>query len=330
VPAWGGQAHILANSSDAAKYATDYERIDTTGLGGDPARMILLTGATGLVGSTLLERLLAAGRDVRCLVRDARRLGPNRVRVQITMGDLANPIAVRQAVRGVDTVVHLAATIRDQPRGSIEELNAVATIRLLREARRVGAQQFLFFGAAGASDTSPSRFFRAKALAERAVLDSGLDAAVLAPSIVYAPGDPWLTLLRRMSLLPWMPLAGTGEAAYQPIWAEDVAACVEHLLNGRPAEGNRFELAGPETLTYEQIVRLALDAWGKQRPLVHVPLPVVRRSLRVLESLSGDAAFATWEEAQLLSIPMTASDGPGDARALGVEPKRMREVLGLP
>jgi uncharacterized protein YbjT (DUF2867 family) len=127
-----------------------------------------------------------------------------------------------------------------------------------------------------------------------------------------------------------MPLAGSGEAAYQPIWAEDVAACVEHLLNGRPAEGRRFELAGPETLTYEQIVRLALDAWGKQRPLVHVPLPVVRRSLRILESLSGEAAFATWEEAQLLSIPMTASDGAGDARALGVEPKPMREVLGLP
>jgi uncharacterized protein YbjT (DUF2867 family) len=291
--------------------------------------MILLTGATGLVGSTLLERLLAAGRDVRCLVRDPRRLGPNRVRVQITMGDLANPVAVRQAMRGVDTVVHLAATIRDQPRGSIEELNAVATVRLLREARRAAARRFLFFGATGASTTSPSRFFRAKALAERAVLESGLDAAVLSPSIVYAPGDPWLTLLRRLSLLPWMPLAGSGEAAYQPIWAEDVAACAEHLLNGGPAEGRRYELAGPEILTYEQIVRLALDAWGRHRPLIHVPLPVVRRSLRILQSLSGEAAFATWEEAQLLSIPMTASDGTGDARTLGVEPKPMREVLGL-
>ena len=172
--------------------------------------MILLTGATGLVGSALLDRLLAAGQDVRCMVRDPRRLGPNRVRVQITMGDLANPFAVRQAVRGVDTVAHLAATIRDQPSGSIEELNSVATIRLLREARQAGARRFLFFGAAGASTTSPARFFRAKALAEQAVLESGLDATVLAPSIVYAPGDPWLTLLRRLSWLPWMPVAGFG------------------------------------------------------------------------------------------------------------------------
>jgi uncharacterized protein YbjT (DUF2867 family) len=306
-----------------------YERIITWTNGDRINRpVILLTGSTGLVGRALLERLLAAGEDVRCLVRDARRLGPNRVRVQITMGDLANPFAVRQAVRGVDTVVHLAATIRDQPGGSIEELNAVATIRLLREARLAGASRFLFFGAIGATETSPARFFRAKALAERAVLSSGLDATVLAPSIVYAPDDPWLTLLRRLSLLPWMPISGSGEAAYQPIWAEDVAASAEKVLSNGSAGGRRLELAGPETLTYEQIVRLALDAWGRTRPLIHVPLPVVRRTLRMLESMSG-AVFATWEEAQLMEIPMTTAKGTGDAEALGVEPKRMREVLGL-
>ena len=292
--------------------------------------MILLTGATGLVGRALLDRLLGAGEDVRCLVRDPRRLGPNRVRVQITMGNLANPFSVRQSVRGVDTVVHLAATIRDQPTGSIEELNAVATIRLLREARQAGARRFVFFGAVGASETSPARFFRAKALAERAVLSSGLDATVLAPSIVYSPGDAWLTLLHRLSLLPWMPVSGSGEAAYQPIWAEDVAAGAAQALRNGSAGGRRYDLAGPQTLTYEEIVRLALDAWGRRRPLVHVPLPVVRRTLRLVESVSGEAAFATWEEAGLMEIPMTTPKGTGDAEALGVEPKPMREVLGLP
>jgi uncharacterized protein YbjT (DUF2867 family) len=291
--------------------------------------MILLTGATGLVGSALLERLLGAGHDVRCLVRDPRRLGPNRVRVQITMGDLANPFAVRQAVRGVDTVVHLAATIRDQPAGSIEELNALATIRLLREARRAGAKRFLFFGAMGATEASPARFFRAKALAEQAVLGSGLEATVLAPSIVYAPDDPWLTLLHRLSLLPWMPIAGSGEAAYQPIWAEDAAAAAQHALSNGGGSAGRFELAGPDTLTYEDIVRLALDAWGRARPLIHVPQPVVRRTLDLVERVSGEAAFATWEEAQLMEIPMTTPAGTEDAEKLGVEPKRMREVLGL-
>jgi len=93
--------------------------------------VILLTGATGTVGSALLRRLVSEGKQVRCLVRDPRRLGSERVRVQIALGDLANPASFRHALRGVDTVVHLAATIRDQEGASIEELNAVATLRLL-------------------------------------------------------------------------------------------------------------------------------------------------------------------------------------------------------
>jgi len=292
--------------------------------------MILLTGATGLVGSALLKRLLAEGEQVRVLVRDPRRLGPNRVRVQITLGDLSNPVALRQAVRGTRAVVHLAASIRDQPAGSIEELNGLATARLLRHAEAAGAERFLFFGAIGATPTSRTRFFRSKALSERAVMDSALDTTVMSPSIVYAPGDPWLTLLRRMSWLPVMPMIGSGEASYQPIWAEDVAACAHRVLReGAPDGARRLELAGPEVLTYEEIVELALSAWDRDRPLVHLPPWVVRRSLRLLERLFGPSVFATWEEAELMEVPMVSVAGTRDARRLGVEPKRMAEVLGL-
>src|ERR1700738_2047605 len=104
--------------------------------------MLLLTGATGLVGRPLPPRLPAAGLDVRCLVRDPRRLGSDRVRVQIALGDLADPQSFRNALRGVDTVVHLAATIRDQPQGSIEELSGIATWRMVDAARRAGVGRF--------------------------------------------------------------------------------------------------------------------------------------------------------------------------------------------
>src|SRR5579871_6370343 len=135
--------------------------------------MLLLTGATGLVGSALLTRLLADGTPVRCLVRDPRRLGAQRVRVQIALGDLTDPPSFRNALRGVHTVVHLAASIRDQPRGSIEELNGIATWRMVEAAQRAGVQRFLFCSALGASTHHRVRFFRAKALAERAVRESG-------------------------------------------------------------------------------------------------------------------------------------------------------------
>jgi uncharacterized protein YbjT (DUF2867 family) len=298
--------------------------------------VILLTGATGTVGGELLPLLLETGADVRALVRDPRRLGPRRVDVQIALGDLADPFSLRHAMRGVDTVVHLAATIRDQPAGTIEELNGLATIRLLRAAERAGVERFAFFSAIGATTFQRTRFFRAKALAERAVLDSSLEPIVFAPSIVYAPGDPWLTLLQRFTALPVVPVSGAGKARYQPIWARDVAVCVAAALDGggrrsgsdEDGNGRRYELAGPQTLSYDGIVEQVLDATDRERPLVHVPLAAVRASLRALELFAGSTAFATWEEAELMEVPMTAERGSEDVERLGVTPRPMAEVLG--
>jgi uncharacterized protein YbjT (DUF2867 family) len=292
--------------------------------------MILLTGATGNVGSALLRRLTARGDRVRCLVRDPRRLGPERVRVQITLGDLSDPASFRHALRGVDTVIHLAAAIRDQPRASIEELNGVATLRLVRAAERAGARRFLFFTAIGASLHSRSRFFRTKALAEQAVDGSSLESTIFAPSIVYAPDDPWITLLSRLALLPALPISGSGKALYQPIWSGDAAACVMRALDpdgGAGASDGRLELAGPQTLSYDGIARVVLAALGKRRRLLHVPLPIVRAGLGAVELVAGSTAFATWEEAELMEIPMVAERGTGDAERLGVSPLPMGEVL---
>ena len=288
--------------------------------------MILLTGATGTVGSALLRRLTADGRPVRALVRDQRRLGEQRVRVQIALGDLADPPSFRNALRGVDTVVHLAASIRDQPRGSIEELNALATLRLVRAAERAGVERFLFFSALNARHHSRTRFFRAKALAEEAVEGSRLETSVFRPSIIYTPGDPWLTLLDRFSRLPAVPVSGSGRAVFEPIWAEDVADAVMHALgNGATAS---YELAGPELLSYDDIVRIALRSAHRRRRLLHVPLPVVRGSLRLLRRAAGPKVFATWDEAELLEEAMVSERGTADTEKLGVKPLPMSAVLG--
>lgn len=290
--------------------------------------MLLLTGATGLVGSTLLRRLLAEGTQVRCLVRDPRRLGVQRVRVQIALGDLTDPPSFRNALRGVDTVIHLAASIRDQPHGSIEELNGIATWRMVEAAQRQGVKRFVFFSALGASTHHRTRLLRAKALAEQAVQEAALESIVFAPSIVYAPGDPWLTLLERMALAPVMPVSGGGHAMFQPIWAEDVADCVIASLGGSEGGSRRYELAGPETLSHEEIVRTVLRSMGRSRPLVKVPTPIVSRTLRLLEAAMGAQAFATWDEAELMEVSMTSARGAADVEELGVQPQRMGEVLG--
>ena len=291
--------------------------------------MLLLTGATGLVGSPLLRRLTARREPVRCLVRDPKGLGTERVRVQIALGDLAEPSSFRHALRGVKTVVHLAASERDQPGASIEEVVGLGTWRLLKAAERAGAEHFVFVSCLGATPHHRSRVMRAKALAEQALADSALRTTVLRCSMVYAPGDRRLTLLHLLSLLPVVPVTSTMKhARSQPVWAEDVADCIAAVLEDPPTEEHRvLEIAGPHTLSHREVVGLVLELSGRPRPLVALPSSLILQALHAYEALTGPIALTTRGEADVLGSTMLAHRGTADAQSLGVNPRPVREVL---
>jgi NADH dehydrogenase len=185
----------------------------------------------------------------------------------------------------------------------------------------------VFFSALGASEFQRTRFFRAKALAERAVAESPLPTTIFAPSIVYDPGDRWVRLMKRLALLPAVPVSGPGTARFEPIWAHDVARCVVTSLE-RKAKKARYELVGPQVLSYDEIVRAVARASHGQRPLVHVPLGIVHLTLVTLRRIFGEAVFATWEEAELMEVSMVSERGTADVVALGVHPLPVEAVLG--
>ena len=207
--------------------------------------MLLLTGATGKVGAALLPGITAR-EPVRCLVRDPRRLGAARVRVQIALGDLADPGSFRHALRGVRTVVHLAGAWRDQPAAGLEELNGLATWRLLRAAERAGVERFLFMTPLGTAPQHPLRVHRAKALAEAAVAEAAMATETFAASLIYTPEEPRPRLL-----------AGPAGAHVQPICAADAAGCLLAALDRPHAPHARHELVGPQTLSWRAFAALA-------------------------------------------------------------------------
>ena len=291
--------------------------------------MILLTGATGGVGSYLLPMLLERGERVKCLVREPSRLGDTRVDVQIVMGDLrelSDPYMLRQALRGVDTVIHLAGSMRDQPGAPVEELNGLATARLVEGAESTGASRFLFFSALGASPVQKTRFMRSKWTGEAAVTASSLATTVFRPSLVFDRSDPWINLIERLSYIPVVPIAGSGEAEFQPVWSRDSAEAVVACLDRKDAPAS-IDLAGPETLTYAGITELLASLSDRPRPLVRVPMPLARLGLEAIRTIGGPGVTATWQEAELMQVSMTSPDGPADLRALGIEPAPMAEVL---
>jgi NADH dehydrogenase len=207
--------------------------------------LVLITGATGQVGSALVSRLVERGTPVRCLVRDPKRLGPERVRVQIALGDLTDPPSFRNAMRGVGTVVHLAASGRDQPGGSIEELNAIATWRMVDAAERAKVDRFVYFSALGATTIHRTRLRRSKALAERVVRESDLPSTIFAPSLLFARGGRWLDA----HPLGAQPLGVTHQAAHRRAALHEPRDERRPDLTGGAGDqdevGHRIDLGGP-------------------------------------------------------------------------------------
>lgn len=297
--------------------------------------MILLTGATGTVGTRLLPRLIESGREMRVLVRDPQDLGSARVDVQLTLGDLADSNSLRHACRGVETVIHLAATFRDQGRegagGSIEEINGLATARLIRTAEQAGASRLLFFSSLGADGLSASRYLRSKAAAERDACSSSLATTIFAPSVIHSADSIWERLVAGLSIFPVTTLpTGAGRSRVQPVTAEDVSSAVLAELGREAPAGDdgprRIELANDQTFT--QFSYLAGLAMRRRRRSVRLPVSLVELKLASIAPFVDRERLPTSDELELLSCSILSESGSSGLRELGIEPVPVTPLVG--
>ncbi len=193
----------------------------------------------------------------------------------------------------------------------------------------------MFFSALGASTHHRARLLRAKALAEQAVREADLHSIVFAPSIVYAPGDPWLTLLERLGAAAGDARVGRGPGALPA----DLGRGRRRLRDGRTArtdaagaeqaEPSATSSPGPRRSATTRSCARVLRSLNRRRPLLHVPTPIVSRALRLLERPRRARAFATWDEAELMEVSMTSAPRRRPTReALGRDAAAMAAVLG--
>jgi NADH dehydrogenase len=249
--------------------------------------VILLTGGTGFVGGHVLQALRAAGRPVRCLVRN-----PSKARLdcEVVQGDMTDADSLRRAVEGVDTVVHLVA-IRQGKDEQFERIMAQGTRDLLAAAKEAGVGRFVHMSALGVSEETKDLvpYYGAKWEMEQAVEAAGIPYVIFRPSFVFA-GDGGIlpTFAKLARLTPVTPIIGSGEQRIQPIWADDAAAYFEKAIDLVPAVNRTFELGGPDVVSWNEFWQRLKRVKGIRRPSVHVPVALMRMNALVTERLPGN------------------------------------------
>ena len=284
---------------------------------------VMLLGAGGFIGRHILADLLAAGHDVVAVVRRAEGLEqafPDARFVAIDLAQATDPSRWRAYLDGVTCIVNAAGLLR----GPHMEAVHVAMPRALYAA---GVRQALLISAISAREDVASDYAKTKLAGEAVLRESGLDATVLRPSLVYGDGSYGGTsLLRGLAALPLaIPVPGAGDQLFTPIHVDDLARDVVRLCGDAAAAGRTLEPVGPETIELRDLLR-RYRAWlGFGRGLiVSVPIPLMR-ALGRLGDLAGDGPIASNSLIQL--VAGNGGDSAAYASAIGTTPRSLDEAL---
>ena len=199
--------------------------------------------------------------------------------LELRTGDVTRPATLAPAVGGVDAVVHLAAIPRDHNGGAeLRLVNTEGTRAIVDAMRQAGVRRLVHMGALGVADDPSLHYASSKAKAEALVAESGLDWTILKPSLQFGPGDGFFNIIA--GLVRWspgvVPVPGDGSSRFQPIHSGDVARVVAASLADATTVGATLELGGRRYWTYREITREVLQAVGKRRAILPMPVALIR------------------------------------------------------
>ncbi len=253
--------------------------------------MIVVTGASGYLGSHIVKRLAKMGRPVRALVR-SRRWAEKEGRLkglalEWAEADVTRPETLRPAMQGVTAGVHTVAIAIEKGERTYETINYQGTVNVVEAAKAAGVRRFVNISQLGADSSLPYRFLASKGKAQEYIAASGLDWTAFRPSVIWGPEDEFAnTFARLVPLTPiFFPIVGDENSKFQPVWVEDVVTCIVKALDDPGTICKEYELGGPEVLTLEEIERRTLKALGARRLMVRFPMPLLRIVVSLMEAL---------------------------------------------
>ncbi|HEX8446454.1 MAG TPA: NAD-dependent epimerase/dehydratase family protein [Sphingomonas sp.] len=233
--------------------------------------LIAITGGTGFVGGHLLAQAAASGYPVRALTRQPR---PNRAGVTWVSGTLDDPTALLRLVEGVDAVIHVAGLVNAADRAGFAAGNIAGTQAILTAASVAGVRRFIHVSSLAAREPGLSDYGWSKAEAERVVLTSDLDHAVVRPPAIYGPGD------RDMFELFWMAARGVvllpPGGRFSVIAAEDLARLLLTLVSTTGRVSLEPDDGTPNGWDHKDFARLIGAAVGRAVRPIALPRAVLR------------------------------------------------------
>ena len=279
--------------------------------------MILVVGATGNLGGSIVRRLLAEGKRVRVLVR----AGSSYDHLvadgaEPATGDLKDPASLRAACKGMEAVVTTANAIGRGGEDTIESVDLHGNRHVIDAAKAEGVRRFVFISVLGASLDSPAPFIRAKGEAEVRLMNSGMTWTILQPNMYM---DTWLPMAVGGPALAGQPvtLVGEGRRRHSMVAMRDVVSYAVAALARKEAKNARLLIGGPEPISWWDAIAAFEDELG--------------RKISVRTVSPGEPVSGMPEPVRELFQQLETYDSPLDMRAaastFGIPPTKLQDFV---
>jgi len=296
--------------------------------------LITVFGGSGFVGRHVIRALAKRHYRIRVAVRQpelAGHLQPlGRVgQIHAVQANLRHAGSVAAAVRDADVVVNLVGILFERGRQSFDAVQTAGADAVARAAAQYGAR-LVHMSALGADEDATSAYARSKAAGEKAVLAAMPGATVIRPSIIFGPEDDFFNKFASLArFAPALPLIGGGKTRFQPVFAGDVAAAFAAAVAGETRPGATYELGGPETLSFRELMQYVLATIERKRLLVPIPFGLAKLQATFLQLLPKP--LLTRDQVELLRRDSVVSDEATrdgrTLRGLGLEPTSMQAIV---
>ncbi|MCC6613227.1 MAG: NAD(P)H-binding protein [Anaerolineae bacterium] len=290
--------------------------------------MILVTGATGFIGRTLVEQLLKDGQQVRCLLPAGTKLPDHwPSQPEIVEGSLFDEETLFRAVSGVYVIIHLAnaqwwGRERDLRHAELEGAQAlIAAARAARVGRVITVSHL------GAAPSSAYPLLRYKGLVEEALKSSGLAYTIIRSGIVFGEEDSFINhIAMQLQITPlFFLMPGRGEISLHPIYVADLTQAIVRSLERMDTVDEVLEIGGPEYITLEDLLHTVMRVSGISRFIISVPPYVLRWMIGVYARILP-RSLITSQWLDILATNRTTRLG-NTFNYFGIQPRRLEDTL---
>ncbi len=251
------------------------------------AELVVVFGGSGFVGRQVVRALAKRGKRVRIAMRRPHLGHELRVmgdvgQIQLVQANVRFPQSVEAALEGADAVVNLVGVLHESGKQNFETMHVEAARTIAEAAAKRGITRIVHMSALGAAPKG-ARYAKSKYQGERAVLEAAPSATILRPSIVFGLEDSFFNRFGAMAqtaaaipVFGGLPLIGGGKTKFQPIFVGDLADAVCAALDKREAQGRVYELGGPRTYTFKELMQFIRRETQRNVPLIPLPFFLAR------------------------------------------------------